>query len=317
MPLDLPALIEDVHRGRRTVLAIAVVLAALMIGTLVGPLMGGAAAAGLAPTFGVGVSDRTLTTAVFLGSLVFSVPISVFLLGWSVVWHLRVRRALQAQGVPRPAVGIVQPARFAAVPLRLGTAVSAIAVPVALLKPWPQPGTLSSVLVGAALVVWMALGPLVGLLVGMRRGLDRAATHRLRRGELTAADIADDGRSFPLIDRRARSVVRAELLRRDGELDAAEATLRAHVQRSGVGPQETLLTWARVHRDAGRTEAAEQALAAAARLVPIDVSALRLLADMRRDAGELSDARHIDEEVAALTAGNLGLVFGGAQRVQA
>ena len=83
-----------------------------------------------------------------------------------------------------------------------------------------------------------------------------------------------------------------------------------------VGPQETLLTWARVHRDAGRLDAAERALAAAARLVPIDLSALRLLAEMRREAGHPDDARYIEEEVEALRAGNLGLVFGNAQRVQ-
>lgn len=317
MSIDVHHLLDDVHRGRRTVVATAVVLVALFVGTLIGPLAGGAAAAGLAPIFGAGISDEALNTAVLLGSFVFSVPISAFLLGWSFVWHLRVRGALQTLGVERPAVGILQPARFVAVPLAVSVGVASLVLPVAWFLPWPPAGSVAAVVVGGLVVVWMTLGPLVGLLVGVRRGLDRAATARFHAGELSLDDVPDDGRTFPLIARRARRVIRAELLRRAGRLEEAGQTLQAHAARSGVGAQETLLAWARVHRDAGRQDLAEQSLAAAARLVPIDLSALRLLAEMRREAGQVDEARHIEQEVAAIREGNLGLVLGASQRVQA
>lgn len=316
MPLDLPALMDDVVRGRQQLLLGLAATTVLAVGTLLGAVVGPVVAS--ATVDGSVVPEGLVSAGVAVASLAVSAPLSLFMLGGSVVWHRRVRAALVRVGVEGPAVGILAPARLVAVPLALGLGLTAVLLPVPFVLPVPDAANI----VGNALyaVTWVlpAIGPVVGLVIGWRRGIDRSATAAHRAGTLDLGALSEtEIAAFPLVDRAPRTVRAAELLRRAGRLGEADALLRAYLEQVGVAPLTALVTWARIHDDAGRVAAAERCLAEAARLVPIDLRALRALAGLRRARGLDDDARAIEDVIAAIRYGNLGFALGRSQRVQA
>jgi hypothetical protein len=313
---DVEAFLERVQRARRTLVAGATLTALATAWTLVVPVVGGAGLSVLTSgsrfTAGMrlwqGIPEAWATAMVGAGSLVVSLPLAFLLLGGSAVWHLRVRRALREVGIPRPALGILAPARLVAVPTLVGVALTALVAPVPFLLGPPPPGDLMAAAVRG--MAWMAplLGPLLGLWIGWRRGIDGRLTARLRAGGLTRDDLGEDARAFPLVRRWPRAVLRAELLRRDGALTEADAVLRAYLERVGVSPGRALRTWARVRRDRGDRSGAEACARAAAWLVPVDRDALDLLAELRRAAGAPDEAERIEAEAEAIHQASFGLV---------
>ncbi|MFK7929502.1 MAG: hypothetical protein AB8H79_15000 [Myxococcota bacterium] len=290
----------------------AVLVAGALFGALFGPLV-------LSMTVdGSMVSEGVFSVGVAVASLFVSGPLCLFMLLSSAVWHRRVRQALEAVGVEGPAVGIWAPTRLVAGPIAIGFVLTLVLIAVPLSLPTPDAGDL----LGSALwgVAWLtpALGLLVGLLIGWRRGFDGSASAAWGRGELTSERLASEPiTAFPLIDRRPRALVCAELLRREGHLGEAERRVRAYAETVGVSPVRLLTTWARILRDLGRIPEAEQCLAQAARLVPFNTGALRELADLRRIQGKESDSLDIEATVEAIRGSSIGWLGRGSQRVQA
>jgi len=308
--------LTDVTASRqRLVLAFAlgaVLVAGALIGALLGPLVLSMIVDGSV------VSEGVFSIGVALASLFVSGPLCLFMLMSSFVWHRRVRDALQAVGVERPAVGIWAPTRLVAGPIAIGLVLTLALTAVPLSLPAPDAGDL----VGSALrgVSWLAptLGLLLGLLIGWRRGFDSRASAALGRGELTSDALVKEAISaFPLIDRRPRALVCAEMLRREGRLDEAEQRVRAYAQTVGVSPVRILLYWARILRDLERTLEAEQCLAQAARLVPFNTGALVELAEIRRLQGREADSLDIEATIDAIRGSSIGWLGRGDQRVQA
>lgn len=291
-------------------------LVALTFGTIVGTVVGPFVASAM---LGADVVPTAFVPAVTAAASLFvSGPLCVFMLGLSFIWHRRVRTGLEAVGVRSPAVGIRAPARMVAFPMLLGLGLTAILF----VASWnlPQPDStdmLGSALGGIALLV-PAVGPLVGLLIGWRRGLDGPLTAKRQAKELALADLDGEAvAAFPLVDRQPRSLIRADLLRQEGRLDEADSLVKSYLLEVGVSPVFALLTWSDIHRDAGRLDEAERCLAEGARLVPIDLRCLSALADLRRSRGDEADAADIQGLVDAVRYSALGWGRSGRQRVQA
>lgn len=316
MSVDVEALMTEVQRRRQQLLIGGIGTVVLAVGTLFGPFLGsmivsvtvsGSAWTG-GPLVQTGLSESALSTLVGVGSLLVSGPLCLAMLVGSWIWHAQVRAEAQRAGIERPALGIAAPARLVAAPVLVGTALTLLLLPLSWLLPAPDGGDILGSAVAGAAILLPLLGPLTGLLVGWRRGVDGPRTARHARGELTLDEFDEDElTAFPTISRRPRSLVRAELLIEAGRLDEARELLEAYVRTVGVSLHRALLLLARVRRAAGEREAAEEALASAARLVPVDVTPLRLLADVRREAGDEPGALQLEEGIAALRTSLFGM----------
>lgn len=310
--VNLEALIDQVQGRRRQLLVGVVGTGLLGLGTAVGPFMGSMMVSLLVsgspltggPVVDLGLSETQLVSLVGFGSLLVSGPLCLAMLWGSWIWHRLVRDEAIAAGVETPAVGIAAPARLIAIPGIVGLVLTGLLVPLVFVLPTPDSSDiLGNALAGAAILAPL-LGPLIALLIAWRRGFDSEGTRRYRRGELALDDLpAEPLAAFPMIARRPRSLVRAELLLEAGRLDEADALVRRYLETVGVSLHRALILWSRVHRAAGRHQQAEEALAAAARLVPVDATPFRELAGLRRDRGLAADADRLEAEAAVLAGG--------------
>jgi len=330
MAVDVESLMHEVQRRRQLLVVGTLGTLLLGIGTLFGPFLGSMVVSVTVsgstwtgpPLVQLGLSDRELNALVGLGSLLVSGPLCLALLTGSWVWHRQVRQEAERAGIDHPALGIAAPARLVAWPVGLGVVLTLVLLPVPLILPTPEGSDiLGNALAGGALLTPL-LGPLVGLLVGWRRGVDAQGTARWKAGELTLQHLGDQPAAFPMIGRVPRSLRRVQLLVDAGELEQAEAHLLEYLRTVGVGLHRALLLLADVHLAAGRTARAEHALASAARLVPVDVTPLRRLAQLRRTQGHEAEAGRLEDFARALRGSLFGLArdrsgLGPPQRVQA
>jgi hypothetical protein len=311
--VDLAELAEDALRVRRTILAgIALALgpsalapvaaiAAIVVAGVVAPQTFPAL-----PGAWVGVGFALVASS-------SAAPWILLMLAGSAWYHARLARTVDEAGFGPFAQGFRAAARRLAAPVLLAVVLVLAAAALIAVWPEPRPGSWTDLLVGVAVLASPLVGPIVGLWLGRRAAYDLRVTRVIRRdgpvAALEAGLLPARPGPFPLIDGRPAPVVRAEALRRVGDLAGAETTIRAHLAEAGLGPVAALTTLARTLRDAGRLDEAERAAVAAVRVLPFARSGWSTLAEIEESRGLYARAAEVRAAAATVRAGPIrGLV---------
>lgn len=320
--ISLRAVADDVLGVRRALIvavgaASFVSLIAAVI--LVGVGGGGVVLLGLAPA----LPGQLIGVGVALGATVVLSPWITMMLAGSAWYHRRVGQVLRQLGVERPAQGFRAALRLLRGPLLLTVALLALSA--LLIVVWPEPtvGRPVELVVGIAVLSTPLLAPLPGVVWARLRATDRAATAVLRRRGLDALDAylaseahgsSSDLQPFPLIGGRPRPVVRADLLRRRGELESAETLLRTYLACVGLSPVSALHALSRIWFDAGRFYEAERAAAGAARVFAPSLRSWGMLAQIQLARGRPDRALEALELAADLRVAFFGVGAGPRTR---